>query len=96
VDGALDDALNLVLAYCDHHYTEVRPGVAAGENLPELLREALERAAEARGAEALVRHRPGAWEADWLMRVLGYERDWRAADSGWTNQFSAEPEGGRL
>jgi hypothetical protein len=36
-----------------------------GDNLPELLREALERlATELGGTEQLVRHRPGSWEAE--------------------------------
>jgi hypothetical protein len=52
---ALEDALEDALGLCDGQ---------AGLNLPELLREALERVARRHGgSHALVRHRPGSWEA---------------------------------
>ena len=47
-------------------------GPRAGVNLPELLSGALQAlAAELGSTEALVRHRPGSWEAE-HVRALGY------------------------
>lgn len=61
---ALVDALRFNLAACGQP-EEIRPGVYTGDNLPERLRAALESLAEeCGGAEALVAHRPGCWEAD--------------------------------
>jgi hypothetical protein len=43
-----------------------------GDNLPELLREALEQVAtELGGTEQLVRHRPGSWEAENVRQLAG-------------------------
>jgi hypothetical protein len=43
-----------------------------GDNLPELLREALEQlATEIGGTEQLVRHRPGSWEAVNVRQLAG-------------------------
>ncbi len=43
-----------------------------GENLPELLREALAQlATELGGTEQLVRHRSGSWEAESVRQLAG-------------------------
>ncbi len=68
----LVEAFDAALAYCD----EVDPGplpsgARASTNLPELLREALEEIAGRDGADRLVEHRPGSWEAQHLLALVG-------------------------
>jgi hypothetical protein len=64
----LKDALLAALDACDPPVEVARDfgkPVYAGTNLSELLSEALTLASRERGGvEALVRHRPGCWEAD--------------------------------
>lgn len=65
-------AIDAALAYCD----EVDPGplpwgARLSTNLPELLREALEEIAERDGVERLIEHRPGSWEAQHLLALVG-------------------------
>jgi len=57
-------ALQIALTACDP--PQVLPnGAVAGVNLPELLSQALAMVAMKEGGiEALVRHRPGCWEAN--------------------------------
>ena len=53
--GELADAITRCLEFCDNH---------PGYNLPDLLSAALMQAAYQQGGSwALVRHRPGCWEA---------------------------------
>lgn len=68
----LVDAFDVALSYCD----DVDPGpwpsgARASTNLPELVREAFEVIAERDGAERLVEHRPGSWEAQHVNALVG-------------------------
>jgi hypothetical protein len=62
-DG-LVDALVLALAYCDE----------TGDNLPEMLRAALEDVAHELGSVLrLIEHRPGSWEAQHVAALAAAE-----------------------
>lgn len=67
--GQLADAIRATLEACDPPQ-EVARNVYAGPNLSECLSEALARVAiEQGGTEALVRHRPGCWEATHVLAL---------------------------
>jgi len=69
-------AITAALDSCDPP-RQAQPGVFAGPNLPDLLAMALTEVAAARGGTAaLVRHRPGCWEAEHVV-ALAASADWR-------------------
>lgn len=74
--GDLVAALVLALTHCDE----------TGDNLPEMLRAALEEVAtELGGVLRLVEHRPGSWEAQHVAALAAgvmTELDYRSL-SGW-------------
>lgn len=66
---ALNQAMLAAWEACEPP-TEVQPGVYAGPNLPEMIRASLEWLGAIKGGtEALVRHRPGSWEAEHIRAL---------------------------
>lgn len=62
--------LRMILSFLDAMDPPPWRQPRVGQNLPEILRMALEEVARERGGiERLVEHRPGSWEADLVRRL---------------------------
>lgn len=73
--GALMAAVGAAVDLCDDALAV--DGRPFGTNLPEMLSEALSRVAHDRGGpDALLRHRPGSWEAATLEPLIFDESPW--------------------
>lgn len=73
----LVEALRAAWRLCELLRDPFDVGVPTGQNVPELLRAALEVvAAEVGGVDELVKHRPGSWEADHVRSLAVILTGW--------------------